>query len=637
LAQSAAKVQFLNGQFVAYGPAPGLVTSKDGTNWSALSLPFDVQVGQLAYGNGNYVLAGGTPSGGTLIATSPDLSNWTLSNTGMTTPIGSVAFGDGVYVAVGPGAAFQVGTPVILTSTNGLDWSQTSTTNATEVAYGNGMFVAPTYTEKVLVSPDGTSWNPITITNTGHFVSISFANGRFYAGGFFFQSILTLPLLYTSTDGLTWTPASDPRPQGPLTFHALYGNGILLAEAPSFTGPFAVSTNGSNFVAITANNIDGIVTLSGTAYGNGVFVDEILQTSVDATNWSNTAISPTNSSYFLNDLIYGTNGYVAVPTAQPLLQSPNGIKFSFLTNTIPVSEPRIKTAAGIYIAVGDAGALAISTNELDWFSRNSASSSTLNDVEYGNSTWVAVGAGGTITTSSTGNAWSLRTSGTSVALNGIAYGTNLFVVVGNSGTVLTSPDGISWSPQFAGTLLNLNKIVYGNGQFVAVGAQGAVLTSLDGTNWISRVSGTQESLGAIAVGEGTFCAVSAGNQTNLVVITSNDGVTWQPHQTDALRQLTMTGTSGVRYFNGTFLVFADNRILQSGPITAPKLQLSLNGSIPNLTIQSATNLLLQVQSAQNLIGPWQVIGLFTNSAGSILIPDNSASGQPQQFYRTSVP
>ena len=123
--------------------------------------------------------------------------------------------------------------------------------------------------------------------------------------------------------------------------------------------------------------------------------------------------------------------------------------------------------------------------------------------------------------------------------NGIAYGTNLFVAVGNSGTILTSPDGISWSPQFGGTLVNLNTILYGNGLFVAVGAQGTIITSPDGINWTSQASGVQVGLGSIAFGEGTFCTVTAGNQTNMVALTSTDGISWKPRRTDALHQLTI--------------------------------------------------------------------------------------------------
>ena len=634
------QVQFLNGQFFGYGLSPQMITSTDGTNWSAFSLPFDAEVYQLTSGNGRYVLVGTKPSGGPLIASSPDFSNWTLSNVATTTPLGNVAFGGGLFVATGPGL-LQSGTPVMLVSSNGVDWSQTSTLDAPEVAYGNGVFVAAHNNPSGLlfVSSDGyqSNFTDVGLASGKTFRSISFANGRFYASGYYSQSLLTLPVLYTSTDGLNWSLApSDPRTDGHTDFHAIFGNGILLGEGASVPGqPLSVSTDGSNFVAFTANNLFNS-DQPRIAFGNGVFVDGYLQTSVDATNWSDSPIY-NSGSYYILELIYGTNGYVAVPAAQPLLQSSNGLKFSFLTNTIPVAAPRIKSAAGIHLAVGFQGALAVSTNELDWFPRNSATTSTLNDVEHGNSAWVAVGADGAITTSSTANTWSLSTSGTSMALNGIAYGTNLFVAVGNTGTILTSPDGISWSPQFAGTVVNLNGIVYANGLFIAVGAQGTIITSPDGTNWTSQASGVLVGLGSIAAGEGTFCTVTAGNQTNMVALTSTDGISWKPHRTDALHQLTIKAYSGVRYFNGTFFIFCDDRILQSGPITSPKLQLSFNGSTPNITVQTTSNLLLHVQSAQNPTGPWQDLGLFTNSTGSFVIPDNSASSQSQHFYRTSVP
>jgi hypothetical protein len=616
-------VQYLNGHFFGYVDSLGLVTSTDGTNWSALSVPFNGSISQMAYGNGRYLIAGTPESGSPVIISSPDLQNWTAGNVGAASVL---AFGGGVFVAGSEAPS------LLSASSNGVDWFQISTEQIHEIAYGNGRFVAAPFTAKVLVSDDGTSWTSITIDTNNLFPSISFANGRFYAAGFHSASVFPpVPVLYLSADGLNWSPVSDPRSDGVVDFHVLFGNGIFLGESLSPDPLLFGSADGTNFAAIPANNF------SDTAYstfGNGLFVNSFLQTSADATNWSASAISPTNSGYSIQDIFTTTNEYVAVTT--PLLVSSNGLKFSFVTNTLPVSVSRVKSANGLFHGVGPGGALARSTNGLDWESRNSATANSLYDIEYGNSQWVAVGANGTITTSSTGNAWSLQTSGTSLSLNGIAYGTNLFVVVGDNGTILTSPTGSAWTPQFSDTPEKLDKVVYGNEQFVAVGTHGTILSSTNAIEWFSHSAGVQVDLSGIAFGDGMFCAVGSADFTN-VVLTSTDAITWVSRHTPS-HHLSFGNGVGIRFLNGTFFLMSENSILQSGPVRPPQLGLSFDDTAPVLTLQATPGLLLRLKSASTLIGPWQDLGLFTMPPnGSLVFPDPSASGELQKFYRTTTP
>jgi hypothetical protein len=632
-ASSSFNVQFLNGHFVGYGATPGLVISSDGTNWTDVSTSFNGAINQMAYGNGRYVIAGSSPNG-PIASSSSDFVNWTSTNFGTNTiaSLSCVAFGNGVFVA-----GSRTVPPGMWVSTNGVDWSQTSTQAVFEIAYGNGRFIATLYNLQVLVSTDGISWNPVTIDNLHYFQSVSFANGRFYAHGTYSVEPANYPALYFTTDGLNWSPAPDPT-SATYTFypfHALFGNGILLGEIPSYAavGPLFVSTDGSNFVAIAANNFSNV---GSSTFGNGVFVNSYLQTSADGTNWSASAISPaTTSNYTVPDIFTATNGsYVAVTTPLSFLESSNGLGFTFITNSIPVSVSRVKFANGLFHAVGTGGTLARSTNGLDWVTRNSASANSLYDIEYGNSLWVAVGTNGTITASTTGNAWSLQTSGTSFSLNGIAYGSNLFVVVGNNGTVLTSSSGSTWTPQFVNTVETLDKVAYGNGQFVAVGAQGTIVTSPDGVNWVNQNSGTSIELSGVAFGDGAFCSVGTYYPTN-VVLTSTDGITWTPRTTGTQHSLT-TGV-GIRFLNGTFFFLSEKDILQSGPVRPVQLQLTA-GDTPTVTMQSSSGLLFRMQSAGTLTGPWQDLGHFTMPGnGSLTFPDASATSQPQKFYRAIEP
>jgi hypothetical protein len=60
-------------------------------------------------------------------------------------------------------------------------------------------------------------------------------------------------------------------------------------------------------------------------------------------------------------------------------------------------------------------------------------------VTYGDGLFVAVGDGGAILTSLNGVAWTQRTSPTSNWLWSVAYGNGTFVAVGEYSTILTSP------------------------------------------------------------------------------------------------------------------------------------------------------------------------------------------------------
>lgn len=93
----------------------------------------------------------------------------------------------------------------------------------------------------------------------------------------------------------------------------------------------------------------------------------------------------------------------------------------------------------------------------------------------------------------------------------------------------------------------------------------------------------------------------------------------------------------MRFLNGTFWVFSDTYILQSGPVTPVQLQINFASSPPQVSVTASSNLLLELQSAGALTGPWQNLGLFTNPpSGSFIFTDSSATG-PQRFYRAAAP
>jgi hypothetical protein len=111
----------------------------------------------------------------------------------------------------------------------------------------------------------------------------------------------------------------------------------------------------------------------------------------------------------------------------------------------------------------------------------------LRGICYGNGMFVAVGDQGSVATSSDGQSWVNRTSGVSESLAAVAWSGSVFVAVGQ-GTIVVSTDGASWidvSDQVPpGDIVE--DILWDGTRFVAVGGENLVLTSTDGLLWVAH-------------------------------------------------------------------------------------------------------------------------------------------------------
>ena len=136
-----------------------------------------------------------------------------------------------------------------------------------------------------------------------------------------------------------------------------------------------------------------------------------------------------------------------------------------------------------------------------WY-RRAGAPATLNAVTYGGGLFVAVGESGAILTSTDGGGWTLRESGVNTSLKTICFGNGLFVAGGSPVWVspsqrnkIFSRDGIHWTVVPAQTpnpnFPDVVEIIYTDKRFVALGTYNSsgpaeTQTSSDGTNWIIR-------------------------------------------------------------------------------------------------------------------------------------------------------
>jgi photosystem II stability/assembly factor-like uncharacterized protein len=216
----------------------------------------------------------------------------------------------------------------------------------------------------------------------------------------------------------------------------------------------------------------------------------------------------------------------------------------------------------------------------NWYVRNPLPQQLItniiaNSITFGNNTFVAVGDNGYIATSSDGITWTYRNVGTSYDFQAVTFVNNIFVAVGDG--VFTSPDGITWTeravpipdiecPWEKKQNAQLKAITYGNGMFVAVGCvvcsipyeedplfdmRYQILVSEDSINWHwigilhSHANPGSCCLEDIAYGNGLFMAVG-----DFCVFTSSDGITWCDPTPNVFTDYTL---HGITYANNRFV------------------------------------------------------------------------------------
>ena len=157
---------------------------------------------------------------------------------------------------------------------------------------------------------------------------------------------------------------------------------------------------------------------------------------------------------------------------------------------------------------------------------------SLNAVTSGGGTFVAVGDDGLIATSTDGVVWTRRESGDDEDLRGVAWNGTRYIAVGLGGPILASDDATIWRPVGTPFELPLVGVTWSGSRFIAVGDGATILSSEDGEAWEAAATGGGEwVLRAVACGGGA--CVTGGSylwSTHYegTMLRSTDGLTWQP-------------------------------------------------------------------------------------------------------------
>jgi len=244
----------------------------------------------------------------------------------------------------------------------------------------------------------------------------------------------------------------------------------------------------------------------------------------------------------------------------------------------------------MFVAVGQGGKLATSTDGITWTQRTSSfGTSSINYVAYGaDGYWVASGEGGKIATSTDGITWTQRTSGTSNDLTSVAYGNGLWLIGESGGDYLiraTNPTS-TWTSTPC-TLSNSHfqqSIYYWKQQSIWVlgsdgGTTGALASSTDGITWTARTSAfTGLALGGVFISNSSTLAFASLKSlvfpTTSDVQSSTNGTTWTDR---TLADSTMIPQNGAVDDTG-FMAIVGPLYTSSGGGNGISVQTSSNGT-----------------------------------------------------------
>ncbi|MFD2936119.1 T9SS type A sorting domain-containing protein [Spirosoma flavum] len=552
------------GRYVAVGDIGVIRSSTDGEGWKTQPKgPLQTErLSGIVYANNRFVVVGN--NGG--VMTSINGLTWAKQVSGTTEVLNAVAYGGGRFVAVG-----RNGT--IITSTDGISWTRQTSGTAdkfTAIAYGGSQFVAVGI-NLIKTSPDGVIWTTRTFPNP------FFSLGGVTAGPKgSFVAVGDNHAVFTSTDGITWTPR--PLAGSALYFVGIAYNSILnkYVAISSVSGCVVTSGDGVNwntgssgtnhqltavrylqgkFLAVGEDDtirssssgliwkpvtLDPLIALYGAAFGNGhyvavgayspeyyTFMANVALTSGDGINYTvGETIHVPNGAKQFNDVAFGNGLFAAVGTNGVIQTSVDGKVWDFRHMLDGQTLNAVTFGGGQFIAIGDNGFIARSNNGKTWNSGFTGLAKNFNGISYANGQFTAVGQYGAIATSTNGIIWTARPSGTTKQLKSVAFGNGMWLAVGHDGISCRSLNGTTWTSFIVDASAYFNHVVFANGKFVAVGLDGKIFTFPSAFIWTARASKTSAHLWRIIHGANQFVAVGETTSQNdwntAIVVTSSD-------------------------------------------------------------------------------------------------------------------
>lgn len=192
----------------------------------------------------------------------------------------------------------------VYTTTNFTSWTYKSTipATATKLAYNAGTYVVVgTTTNYLATSTDLITWTTRTVIGT--FRDVIHDGTRWIAAG---TTTTNSGLIYTSTNGTTWTEGAGRGLQG-FTKVASNGAGTIVCNASNSTNIYYSTTTGGSWTGVS---VTGASVLNGITYAESKFVrvaSGAIISSTDGITWTNRSTAAT----YWEDVIYNGTDFFA--------------------------------------------------------------------------------------------------------------------------------------------------------------------------------------------------------------------------------------------------------------------------------------------------------------------------------------
>lgn len=238
-------------------------------------------------------------------------------------------------------------------------------------------------------------------------------------------------------------------------------------------------------------------------------------------------------------MAYGAGRFVGA-TWGAMISSPNGTSWSMVHDDVVYDMNDVAYNGQVWVAVGNyvtgvGGTLLSSTDGVTWYEGGISESNTLRGITWGNGLFVAVGNAGAIFVSPDGSEWQkVHFEFGDTTLNDVIWNEDRhqFVAVGATGAVRTSSDGYIWEVHDWPLTIAFSAVAWNGERYVAVGFAGSVpiggevYTSSDGEAWEFRGASFVEGLVDVEWSGSRFVTVGFLDREAGGIYSSRDGMTW---------------------------------------------------------------------------------------------------------------
>lgn len=294
-------------------------------------------------------------------------------------------------------------------------------------------------------STNGTTWTSNTASTTSsHITDIAFGNGNYVA-------VALNGTLLTATNLSTWTSRTSGHGANPI-YAVAYCN--IGGTTPSFytagsTGWARSTSADASIWAFTTLASLHSITSDGTAVY--MFGTNTNQRTVDGTTWQRSPVAITNTQVEYStigsqavEIVYMFNKYWML-TGNGQIWSSDDLYYWTRITTIGITPTCMTAGNGLLVIAGAAGALQTSPDGAVWTTRTSGFGATaITRLAYLNNLFLAFGTN-TVSYSATGAATWTVGSGLTGTVNSVTWNGNRYVTAIGTTACFTSTNGATWA------------------------------------------------------------------------------------------------------------------------------------------------------------------------------------------------